>query len=76
MASGPDHSLDHAGEHHDDLHDEPLSRSENVPLEDDISEEEARRLEDAQRNAIASVNGKDVNGNTDIPPAKPRDRAA
>lgn len=55
---------------------EPLSRSENVPLEDDISEEEHRRMEDARRNAIMSVDGKDVNGNTDTPPAEPRDKAA
>jgi hypothetical protein len=55
---------------------EPLSRSENVPLEDDIAEEEARRREDAERNAIVSVDGKDVNGSSDIPPAEPRDRAA
>lgn len=67
------------GQAHNDAQDvpEPLSHSENVPLEDDIAaEEERRRLEDAQRNAIVSVEGKDVNGDTDIPPAEPRDRVA
>jgi hypothetical protein len=71
--SPEEHSEDNAG--HDEA--EPLSHSENVPLEDDIAaEEERRRLEDAQRNAIVSVEGKDVNASTDIPPAKPRDRVA
>ena len=67
---------EHRGENEAD-EIEPLSHSENVPLEEDIAaEEERRRLEDAQRNAIVSVEGKDVNSDTDTPPAEPRDRAA